>query len=384
MSLASARTFFDTLNHEYAAVHKAKEDLFWSIYMGTSHDDAAFAKAEQAYKDFVSAPERLAEVRAHLSALRALPPGDERDALVHGLSGWHALFEANIVEGDEARRLMHELVDAEAALFAKRRGYAPRHRNERGEEEEASLPALSTNLSANPVEAYRRTSFDALRGIERWVLDNGFLDIVLLRNRYARALGYADYFDLKLRKNERMTRAQLMAIMDDFLARTDAANARAADERAARYGDAVMRPWNLRFLAMGDAMRRMDEYLTFGPALRRWIESFRRLHIGFHGATLQLDLLERSGKFQNGFCHSPVPAWRNERGGWIPSQINFTSLAKPDQIGSGNRAILTLFHEGGHAAHFANVDQNAPCFSQDTRRRRWRMPKRNRCSATAC
>jgi len=26
---------------------------------------------------------------------------------------------------------------------------------------------------------------------------------------------------------------------------------------------------------------------------------------------------------------------------------------------------VTLFHEGGHAAHFANVTQNAPCFSQE-------------------
>jgi Zn-dependent oligopeptidase len=34
-------------------------------------------------------------------------------------------------------------------------------------------------------------------------------------------------------------------------------------------------------------------------------------------------------------------------------------------VGSGLRAINTLFHEGGHAAHFANVVQNSPCFSQE-------------------
>jgi oligoendopeptidase F len=49
----------------------------------------------------------------------------------------------------------------------------------------------------------------------------------------------------------------------------------------------------------------------------------------------------------------------------VAGQINFTAGAKPDQIGSGARAINTLFHEGGHAAHFANVTQNAPCFSQE-------------------
>jgi Zn-dependent oligopeptidase len=60
-----------------------------------------------------------------------------------------------------------------------------------------------------------------------------------------------------------------------------------------------------------------------------------------------------------------VPAWIDEDGRWIPSAINFTSEAKPDQVGSGLRAINTLFHEGGHAAHFANVVQNSPCFSQE-------------------
>lgn len=45
--------------------------------------------------------------------------------------------------------------------------------------------------------------------------------------------------------------------------------------------------------------------------------------------------------------------------------MNFTSNAKPDQVGSGYDGINTLFHEGGHAAHFANVKMNAPCFSQE-------------------
>jgi Zn-dependent oligopeptidase len=80
---------------------------------------------------------------------------------------------------------------------------------------------------------------------------------------------------------------------------------------------------------------------------------------------MQLDLMERPGKYQNGFCHGPIPTWINGQGEWVPGQINFTAEAKPDQIGSGLRAINTLFHEGGHAAHFANVAQNAPCFSQE-------------------
>ena len=260
---------------------------------------------------------------------------------------------------------MHAIIDAEAALFARKKELQPRHINEQGESEVASLSMLATNQATNPVEERRRSSFEGFREIERWVLDNGFLDLVKLRNRFARALGFDNYFELKLRKNERMTPAQLTRILDDFVARTDAANARSLAELQAAHGEQALAPWNLRFFASGDVVRRMDEYMPFGLALRRWVESFRRLGIQFRGATMQLDLMERPGKYQNGFCHGPIPTWVNEQGEWVPGQINFTAEAKPDQVGSGLRAINTLFHEGGHAAHFANVAQNAPCFSQE-------------------
>jgi hypothetical protein len=285
--------------------------------------------------------------------------------LLHGLQGWHALFEANIVEGGDARALMHEIVDVETALFTRRRALTLRHLNERGEAEDATLTMLATNQATNPIEGYRRSSHEEFRRLEQWVLENGFIDLVKLRNRFARALGFEHFFELKLQKNERMTLAQLMAIMDDLVMRTEAANRRTLNELATRHGDAARQPWNIRYFATGDVVRRMDEYVSFGSALRRWVESFGRLGIRFRGATLQLDLIERTGKHQNGFCHSPVPAWTNERGEWIPGQINFTSDATPNQVGSGLRAIATLFHEGGHAAQFANVVQNSPCFSQE-------------------
>lgn len=368
--LASARAFFDDLNRTYTTVHRTKEDLFWSTYMATSDDHDGFARAENAFKAFVSDPARLRATRDHLAQLAgivAMPASQEeaRDAVVHGLRGWLAVFEANIVDNDEGRDLMRQIVEAEAELFTKRKAFEPRHVNERGETEVGTLSTLATNLATNPHEDRRRSSFDAFREIERWVLTNGFLDLVRLRNRFARALGFADYFDLKLRKNERMTPAELTAILDDFLARTDAAATRSLADLRARHGEGALAPWNVRFYSTGDVVRRVDPYVPFGLALRRWVESFRRLGITFRGATLQLDLIDRAGKYQNGFCHSPVPAWTDAGGTWIPSHINFTADAMPDQVGSGQRAIVTLFHEGGHAAHFANVIQNAPCFSQE-------------------
>ena len=80
---------------------------------------------------------------------------------------------------------------------------------------------------------------------------------------------------------------------------------------------------------------------------------------------MQLDLLDREGKYSNGFCHWPKCAYVAADGTFKPSQTNFTSLATPGAVGSGNTALTTLMHEGGHAAHFANIVQASPFFSQE-------------------
>jgi len=360
-----AQAFFNQLNQAYLKVHRTKEDLFWATYMATSDDHEGFARAEQAFKAFIADPGKLRQVRAALAELEPEPDSDAKRALQHGLEGWRALFECNIVDNDEARNHMDALIELEAGLFRQRQGYRMTHINERGEREEASLGMLSTNLGTNPEEAARQSSHAALLGLEAWVLDHGFLDIVKKRNELARALGYQDYFELKVRKNEQMSSEQLFAILDDFEARTRKALEQALENLAREKGSEALKPCNLRFHMSGDVVRQMDPFLPFAKGLERWVKSFRRLGITFRGALLQLDLLERKGKFQNGFCHGPVPSFFDEGGQWIPAQVNFTSEGKPDQVGSGARALNTLFHEGGHAAHFANVTQNAPCFSQE-------------------
>ncbi|MBB5020351.1 oligoendopeptidase F [Chitinivorax tropicus] len=363
--MEQARQFFDKLNQDYLAVHKTKEDLFWDTYMAINDDHASFAKAEQAFKSFISNPETLTAVRSHLTALESSPDSADKSSLIHGLKGWLALLECNIIDSDSARQHMNELIEMESALFAKRQRFTMRHINEQGQEEDASLSMLATNMGTNLNEAARKSSHDALMGLEKWVLDNGFLDIVKKRNVFAQALGYRNYFDYKVRKNEQMSPEALFKILDDFEAQTREANQRALDTLSRNKGSEALQPHNLRFHMSGDVTRQMDPYLPFSKAVERWVLSFRRLGITYRQALMQLDLLERKGKFQNGFCHGPIPSFYNAKGEWVAAQINFTAEGKPDQIGSGSRALNTLFHEGGHAAHFANVTQNSPCFSQE-------------------
>ncbi|GAB7270592.1 M3 family metallopeptidase [Dickeya ananatis] len=269
-----------------------------------------------------------------------------------------------MIEDPKAQALMDELIAAEHALFARRKTYQPMHIDEQGELVAASLGELLTNQATNDNEAHRRSSQQALRDLEQWLVNHGFPELVSLRNRFARQMGYRNYFDYKVNKTERMTPEQLFAILDRFEEQTREANLRSLRQLAAEKGEDALTPWNVRYASTGDVTRQMDPYFPFSASLSRWVDSFKRLHIGFSGAQMQLDLLVRKGKYENGFMHQPVPPFVDQ-GRWLPARINFTSLAQPDQVGSGANGINTLFHEGGHAAHFANIRQNAPCFAQE-------------------
>lgn len=81
--------------------------------------------------------------------------------------------------------------------------------------------------------------------------------------------------------------------------------------------------------------------------------------ISYENSVMNLDLLERKNKHDNGFCHWPRVAWVRPDGSFQPAMTNFTSCADPKTVGSGLAACKVLFHEAGHAAHFAVRTESA-------------------------
>lgn len=358
----NSKQYFDSLNNDYLAVHREKEDLFWSTYMGTSDKSDEFAVSETKWADFISNVSRITEIKAHLETLS----DDTKDnkETIHGLKGWLALFESNALESETEQQLKAELINAEAVLFEKKKNHVMTYTDEKGQKVEASSPTLASNLKASDNEEVRLTSHHAFLDLEQWVLGNGFIELIKLRNKFARSLGFDNFFDYSVVKTEHMTSDELFAILEDFEKQTRETNLDSIRSLKDEKGVDAIKAHNFYFSFAGDATRALDSYMPFSGSLRAWVESFGRLNIDYVGAELTLDLLDRKGKYQNGFCHAPIPAFHNNQE-WIAAKVNFTSNALPNQVGSGISGIKTLFHEGGHAAHFSNVTQNAPCFSQE-------------------
>ncbi|CAM4143664.1 M3 family metallopeptidase [Vibrio neonatus] len=359
------QNYLNSLNRDYLNVHRQKEDLFWTTYMGTSNDQAGSAAAETKWNQFLSDPERLSQIQQQLEQLNQLDSNEETQLVKQGLQGWLATFKAHALPTEESRQLKADLIKFESDLFEKKQNYTQVFIDADGNEQQGSLPVLAANIRTSDHEAVRKSSHQALLDVEQWLLHNGFLDLVKLRNKFARSLGFDNFFDYSIVKTEQMSTDELFAILDDFEQRTRDSNLRSLQELAAEKGDSAVEAHNFVFSFSGDAMRDLDQYVPFSQSLRRWIESFGRLNITYANAELTLDLLDRKGKYPNGFCHGPIPSFVDENSQWVAAKVNFTSNAKPDQVGSGYDGINTLFHEGGHAAHFSNVKMNAPCFAQE-------------------
>ena len=268
------------------------------------------------------------------------------------------------VESEEAKALRSEATKIEGNLEAARNILSLGATID-GEFEEMSSVGLRNKIRVDPDEKVRKACYEGLTKIGDFVTENGFVELVKVRNKMAKALGYLDFYDYKVTNAEGFGKIALFEILDTLEEGTrpimEAARKRFAEEK----GASSLEPWNLSFFMAGDITRRMDLYFPFEKSVEQWGRSFAAMNIGYKGATMDLDLLDRKGKYSNGFCHWPQPAWVKPDGSWQPSTTHFTSLADPSAIGSGHTGLTTLMHEAGHAAHFANVAMPSPLFSQE-------------------
>jgi len=361
MTTDQVATHLDALDERYVALHTAKEDAFWSAKMGLGPDpgksQAELDARDLALQQFLQDPKQLLK-------LRDLLPSAATVELRQRVEGWERTFAAHTIDSEAGAALAEELAADDGRLQIARgamqlgfqdpaQGFVP-----------ASSVKLSNMIQNDPSEARRRAAFDGLRSIEGYVLEHGFLELVAKRNRLGRLLGGEDYYDWRTKRIEGMSKRDLFTLLDELEERTRPAARAFVDGARRTHGDAASEPWNIGHLTSGDVTRDIDPYFSFRSAIDRWGRSFGGLGVRYAGAELVLDLLDRKGKYENGFMHGPVVAWRRH-GTHIPARIQFTANALPGALGAGQRALKTLFHEGGHAAHFANIDMPSPCFGQE-------------------
>lgn len=349
------------LNNQYFDLHVQKEEAFWKAYMGTSptaHEELNHAEAR--LTDFASDPRIMDSVRQALE-----DPSISEHTRV-GLEGWMAYFDVAAVPSEIGRQEKIYLEKIESALQKKRDAMVLKFLAADGTEVTGSTNKLALLMSTANNERDREGAYSAIRKLEKDILDIGFLELVKQRNKFAQSMGYPNFYAYKLKTTEGMTLPELFETLDELELETRETAKKYVDQQVQKYGEKVLDPWNFSYLTRRNLTERLDPYFPPEESLYRWAATFQGLGINYQRATVTLDLVDRPGqKYSNGFMHGVVPTLKFKDGSILPAEINFSSNMVPGQVGAGLTSLKTLFHEGGHAAHFANIEMPALSHAQE-------------------
>jgi peptidyl-dipeptidase A len=180
------------------------------------------------------------------------------------------------------------------------------------------------------------------------------VQLVKLRNRAARQLGFTDFYQMQLRLTEQDSPA-LQALLEEVATRTDEPFSRLLQPQllatAQRFQVRVedLRPWHFSDPFFQEAPLRGDASLEGFFAARDPVEVVTRFFLGIGlpvGEVLaRSDLYEKRGKLSHAFCTD------------IDRQGDVRILAnlRPSQ-----KWTTTLMHEAGHASYDQNIDPGLP------------------------
>ena len=308
-AMASVSDFIDTFNADYARIHKAYEDNFWATKMnleGNSTDalTASFNELEA----FLGDQDTLAKTRALLAG------SDATDAQRVVLSHIEKTLGCYIVESADAKKVREEAVALENKMNSARNKLALTYEEADGKVVDATPTVLRTKIRSAKDESVRKSCWEATRRVGPFLLDNGFPRIIAERNRFAKTLGFEDFYDMKVTQAEGFSKKTCFEMLDGLERATapllDAALAKLESEKGAD----ARKPWNLSYALSGELTREMDPYFPFENAPEVWGRSFAAMGITYRDTKMRLDLCDRAGKYPNGFCHWPVAPHKGQDG----------------------------------------------------------------------
>ena len=258
--VATAQSFVNNFNDAYAAKHYAFEEQFWGTKMAlASRDELSFSSEElsrtkKEMEDLLSDPAVLNEAKD----LREKLPSDASPDLVKTLDIIIRTCQCNDMSSSpEAKSIREETSKIESDLEMARNQMELGYKDSNGDFHAMSSVGLRNLMRTSPDEATRKAAYDGLRSIGPFVCSHGFVDIVKLRNKMAKQLGFEDYYDYKVTNAEGFNKAKLFEILDGLEEGTRPLMVEGRQELERRFGKEALDPWNTSYMMAGSVVKKM-------------------------------------------------------------------------------------------------------------------------------
>lgn len=341
--VTEARAFVDWYSQTTAGLEQAATTAYWkAANSGAKADFDAYAAADLALRTHHSDPERYAQIRRLLQSGDRLPDLVRRSLEVALLA-----YQENQLPRDVLAAMVQKSSAIEQTFNTFRASLDGRT---------WSNNDLLERIAKETDSAKRQAIWDALKQVGAQVGPQ-LVELARLRNQAARSMGYANYWDMKVRGQEHDP-ATLIALFDALEKETDAPframKAELDAELSRRFGipAAEMMPWHYDNPFFQDAPpneaidldvfyegRTKEDIVELGRAF------FADLGLEFDDIVANSDFFEREGKDQHAFCITI------DRGADVRMLLNVKPTAD---------WMDTMLHESGHAVYYKYIDRALP------------------------
>lgn len=183
------------------------------------------------------------------------------------------------------------------------------------------------------------------------------VELIKLRNKLARSLGFRNYYVLSLEANEQ-TESEITEIFSKLEKSTNSVFKKIKKEiddfLSKRYKTSELKPWHYYDLFFQEGPKiynvNLDKFYNKN-VLEKAEEFYASIGLDVSSIIKKSDLYEKPGKYQHAYCMDL------DREGDIRSLMN---------IKDNEHWMGTILHELGHAIYWKYIDENLPFLIRDT------------------
>jgi hypothetical protein len=267
-TVSEAKVFVDEFNTLFEKKSKAFEECFWGVKMGLSDPKftaETLSRTKKEKEDLLSNYSTIEKANQFKESLPGHVLSSDND-LVKCLD--IIIRTCNCYATSPLIKEIREFTtskESELEMLRNRMELGYKSPSEDGKFIAMSSVGLRNLLSTNASEATRMAAYEGLRSIGPFVCESGFVEIIKLRNKLAKSLGFEDYYDYKVTNAEGMSKKKLFEILDGLEEGTRSIMEASRKELESRHGRDSLQPWNITYKLAGAVMEKMEYVVLLPP-----------------------------------------------------------------------------------------------------------------------